>query len=143
MFREADQREARAAGVAKVSGAWFDAIVANHVLSHVLVGLILMALVCGILQAFRVHGYAWHAAAYVTLFFYAREAAQAERALKPTLGDPAAFFWTLWPGHWTAGGARLREWLAPAIVVVFVAALCPLRPWLFRRWLPDRDDPER
>lgn len=115
-------------------GDWLAAIVANHVLSHVVVGLVLMAILCGILQLFRVHGYAWHAAAYVTLFFYAREAAQAERALKPALGDPLAFFWTLWPGHWTAGGARLREWLGPVAAVVVVAMICPRRPTLVERW---------
>src|SRR3569833_3410038 len=100
----------------------FTWIVANHVLAHCLVALALMGLICPLLQLARVYGFAWHAAGYVSLFFYAREAAQAERALKPVLGDPLAFFWTLWPGHWTAGGARLWEWLAPTIVVLLVAA---------------------
>ena len=110
--------------------AW---IVSQHELSHVLVGLILMGLICPVLQAFRVRGFACHAAVYVIVFFYAREAAQAERALKPALGDPAAFFHTLWPGHWTAGGARLSEWLAPSFAVLVAAALTPLEPFLFRR----------
>lgn len=108
-------------------------IVSQHVLAHCLVGLILMAVICGGLQLARVHAFAWHAAGYVSLYFYAREAAQAERALKPELGDPLAFFWTLWPGHWTAGGARLSEWLAPTLVVIAVAALTPRTPFLFHR----------
>jgi hypothetical protein len=107
-------------------------IVANHVLAHCLVALALMGVLCGILQLARVYGFAWHAAAYVSLFFYSREAAQAERALKPVLGDPLAFFWTLWPGHWSAGGARLWEWLGPTIVVLLVAAVTPAEPRIRR-----------
>ena len=103
-------------------------IVAQHVLAHCLLALALMGLLCGLLRWLRVDGFAWHAAAYVSLFYYAREAAQAERALKPMLGDPMAFFWTLWPGNWSAGGARLWEWLAPALVVMLVAALSPRSP---------------
>ena len=106
-------------------------IVAQHVLAHTILALLIMAVLCPILQFFRVYGFAWHAAAYISLFFFAREAAQAERALKPVLGDPAAFFITLWPGNWTAGGARLFEWLAPTIAVLFVAAVTPRRPFLF------------
>jgi hypothetical protein len=115
----------------------FTWIVAHHELAHVLVGLGLMALICPVLQFARVYGFAWHAAAYVSLFFYTREAAQAERALKPVLGDPTAFFWTLWPGHWTAGGARLWEWLAPTIAVLIAAALSPRRPFLFTGERPE------
>ena len=110
----------------------FTWVVSQHELSHVLVGLILMGLICPVLQAFRVRGFAWHAAIYVIVFFYAREAAQAERALKPALGDPVAFFHTLWPGNWTAGGARLSEWLAPTVAVLVAAALTPLEPFMFR-----------
>lgn len=108
------------------------AIVGQHVLAHTLLALILMGLLCPLLQWFRVVGFAWHAAAYVSLFFYAREAAQAERALKPFLGDPTAFFATLWPGNWGAGGARLSEWLVPTLALLCVAALTPRRPFLFR-----------
>lgn len=111
---------------------WFLWIVGQHVLAHALLALILMALVCPLLQWFRVVGFAWHAAAYISLFFYARECAQAERALKPVLGDPAAFFVTLWPGNWTAGGARIGEWLIPTLLILFVAALTPRQPFLFR-----------
>lgn len=112
----------------------FALIVANHVLAHCLLALCLMAIVCPILQLFRVYGFAWHAAVYVSLFFYTREAAQAERALKPVLGDPNAFFATLLPRNWTAGGAHLSEWLAPTVLVIAVALLTPRRPFLFRRW---------
>ena len=105
--------------------AW---IVQNPIVSHCVVGAVMMAIVSGLLQPFRVRGWAWHAAASVSLFFYAREAAQAERALKPVLGDPAAFFVTLWPGGWTAGGARLGEWLAPTILCLLLAAFLPRRP---------------
>jgi hypothetical protein len=107
-------------------------IVSQHVLAHCLVGLVLMAVICGVLQLARVYAFAWHAAAYVSLYFFTRESAQAERALKPTLGDPLAYFWTLWPGHWTAGGARLWEWLAPTLVVLAIAALTPRTPFLRR-----------
>ena len=110
--------------------AW---IVPYPIVSHCLVGLGMMALICLILLAFRVHGWAWHAAGAVSLFFYAREAAQAERALKPLLGDPSAFFVTLWPGNWSAGGARVSEWLAPTLLCVVVAALLPREPRLGRR----------
>lgn len=105
--------------------AW---VVRYPVLSHCLVGIVLMAIVSGLLQPFRVRGWAWHAAGAVSLFFYAREAAQAERALKPMLGDPTAFFVTLWPGGWTAGGARIGEWLAPTILCLVLAALLPRAP---------------
>jgi hypothetical protein len=108
------------------------AIVANHVLSHILLALVLMGLICPLLQWLNVRAFAWHAAAYASLFFFAREAAQAERALKPSLGDPTAFFFTLWPGNWVAGGARLEEWFAPTLVVITVAALTPREPFLFR-----------
>ena len=111
--------------------AW---IVAHHVLAHSLLALCLMGILCPILQLFRVYGFAWHAAAYISLFFFTREAAQAERALKPVLGDPYAFFFTLIPRNWTAGGARLWEWLAPTAVVIVVALLTPRRPFLFKRW---------
>lgn len=108
-------------------------IVSYPVVSHCVVGLVMMAIVSGLLQPFRVRGWAWHAAAAVSLFFYAREAAQAERALKPVLGDPTAFFVTLWPGGWTAGGARIGEWLAPTILCLVFAALLPRRPLGERR----------
>lgn len=111
--------------------AW---VVAQHVLAHALLALGLMAILCPLLKLADVHGFAWHAAAYVSVFFYAREATEAERALKPVLGDPTAFFWTLWPGHWTAGGARFEEWLAPTLVVLLVAWLSPTEPVLRVRW---------
>lgn len=113
--------------------AW---VVRHPVVSHCVVGFALMAIVSGLLQPFRVRGWAWHAAAAVSLFFYAREAAQAERALKPLLGDPTAFFVTLWPGGWTAGGARLGEWLAPTVLCLVLAALLPRAPLGGRRREP-------
>lgn len=82
-----------------------------------------MALVCPLLARLGNAHYGWYGHVVVSVFFFAREAAQAERALKPTLGDPAAFFLTLWPGYWGVGGARFSEWLAPAAVTLVVALL--------------------
>ena len=111
-------------------------IVARPELSHTLVGLALMALICPVLQLARLRGFAWHAAAYVSLFFYTREATEAERAWKPILGDPEAFLLTLWPGWWTRGGAHLSEWLVPTAAVLVAAWLTPAEPFI-QRW-PER-----
>lgn len=99
---------------------------ANPVVSHCLIGLALMAVVSPLLRALGNPSSGWYAAAFVSVYFYAREAAQAERALKPTLGQPASFFLTVWPGNWGPGGARLSEWLAPALLTLAVA-------WLMHR----------
>lgn len=97
-------------------------VIARPMLSHALLALAAVAVLSPLLAWARVRSPAWHAASYTSLFFYTREAAQAERALKPVLGDPAAFFTTLWPGAWTAGGAHLGEWLAPLAVAFLTAA---------------------
>lgn len=98
--------------------AW---IVAHPALSHCLIALAIMAAVAPALRALGNPQAGWYAAAFTSLYFYAREAAQAERALKPTLGQPASFFLTVWPGNWSGGGARVTEWLAPALVALAVA----------------------
>jgi hypothetical protein len=98
--------------------AW---IGATPVLSHSLVALALMAALCPMLRALRNPAYGWYAAAFVTVYYYAREAAQAERAFKPLMGQPASFFVSAWPGAWAGGGARLSEWLAPTIVALLIA----------------------
>ena len=104
-----------------------DWLVRHPVLSHSVNAAIMMGLIGPALIALSVRGYAWHAAAYTSLYFYAREAAQAERALKPALGDPFAFYWTMWPGNWSAGG-NIDEWLAPTAVAIMLAMTVPLDP---------------
>ena len=99
----------------------------DPVASHCLVALALMAIGCPILRWLGNPSYAWYAAAFTSLYFYAREAAQAERVLKPMLGQPTSFFLTIWPGNWSGGGARVSEWLAPA-ALAFVLALA-LQRW--------------
>lgn len=103
----------------------------DPVASHCLVALALMAIGCPLLRALGNRHFAWYAAAFTSLYFYAREAAQAERVLKPMLGQPASFFATIWPGGWSGGGARVSEWLAPT-ALAFVIALA------LQRWAADR-----
>ncbi len=102
-------------------------IVRHPALSHSLIALVLMGVLGPALRALSVRGFAWHAAAYTSLYFYARETAQAERALRWTLGDPGAYFWTLWPGNWEPGG-HLIEWLAPTAVAAVLALTVPIDP---------------
>lgn len=96
---------------------------ANPVVSHCLIGLVIMAVLSPLLRVLGNPRHAWYAAAFVAVYYYAREAAQAERALKPLLGQPASFFLTVWPGNWAGGGARLSEWLAPTLLTLAVAWL--------------------
>ena len=104
-----------------------EGLVRYPILSHCAITAVILLVMVPLLRRLGVKGYAWHAASYASLYLFAREALEAEKALKPILGDPQAYLWTLSPLNWTSGG-NVWEWLVPSLLGYLVATLLPLDP---------------
>ena len=102
-------------------------LVRYPILSHCAIMAVILLVTVPVLRRLGVKGYGWHAATYASLYLFTREALEAEKALKPLMGDPQAYLWTLWPLNWTTGG-NIWEWLVPSLLGYGAAWLMPLDP---------------